>query len=263
MAQPQGPSFIPKRSPVVRRRKKSPRRLYVFSVVAYTLIFGSVLTAAGVFLFKLQIEVQMVEQQRALSEAVNSFSNSDLAAVKEFERRLWLTYDRMDHHYALSKVFFFLEESTAATVEFKDMTIFRMDDEWIEIQGTLVTDTLNSVIFQRDLLGATGSSGEQLVEALDLTSVSLISPEEPQPGVAQTADAIPPSGLVQFNMVLVLNKEAIEYTGLSSLTTTFSPEPAAVFEPEVEEEEDQVGDAEPVVEESGADSFFGGNNSGL
>ncbi|MEM9336377.1 MAG: hypothetical protein AAGA35_00790 [Patescibacteria group bacterium] len=150
MADGPGASFIPTRNPVKRSRKKNVSRVYVFSYVAYVLIFAAVLSAAGVFIYKLQLQASLVEKQKSLSTLIDSFSQSDLEMVKEFEHRLNFAGDRMDNHLATSQIFRLLEEAVVASVEIKDIQVTRDGDEEINVTASVVTDTYNSTIFQRD-----------------------------------------------------------------------------------------------------------------
>lgn len=204
-----GPSFIPKRTPT-KQARRGPRRMYVFSYIAFILMFGAILTAAAVFIYKLQIEAQMVDRQKTLSDAVNKFDQADLEMVKEFEQRLHFANDRMQHHYSLSRLLTFFETVTAASVQLNGLDITRVGDQTFEIDGGVTTDSFNSTIFQRNLL-----KNEAITQSAFVEGAKLTQPLEQGilPGQSllgnRTADT------VDFELTMQLDPSFVAYEGLS------------------------------------------------
>ena len=230
----QGPSFIPKRTPTKHKRVRGPRRMYVFSIIAYILIFGAVLTAAGVFIYKLQVEAQMVERQKTLAEAVDNFSQSDLEMVKEFEQRLHFANQRMRHHYAETRLLNFFERVTAEPVQIDQLAVVRVDDELFEVNGTVVTNTFNSTIFQREVM-----ADESLVNAVFTESAKLTNLEGDDSD--RSAPTVSPSNTdeaetVEFNLLMQLDAEAFHYEGVT--VPSFESDEAASEEQSDAEVED-------------------------
>lgn len=199
------PSFIPKRNPSQPSKTKAPRRVYLFSYVAYILIFGAVVSAGAVFVYKLKMEATVLERQRELTTQVDSFSTADLERVKEFERRLAYATARMNNHYSMARLLTSIESMTAATVQFKEVEVEREGDSTMVLSGHVLTDSLNSAIFQRDITKNKAVVSARFVEDVELASEEQLT--SPLPVSDSTA--------VDFVLVLELDLSELTYQGVA------------------------------------------------
>jgi hypothetical protein len=151
MPDPSNSSFIPKRGPAKKSRTATTKRVYLFAVISFVLMFSAVLGSGGVYFYKGTVQESLKTEVTLLNEQINTFSDLNMQRVLEFNRRLEQAQSRLDAGISIPSLFTALEESTARTVKIKSLEITRENDERLTVEGELETSTFDSTIFQRRL----------------------------------------------------------------------------------------------------------------
>ncbi len=144
-------SFIPKQGPAKRSRQVVSRQVHVLTIVSYILFFGSLVAAAGVFLYDRHINNQLRNEVVALDAAIANFSNDKMEQVKAFNTRLEYAQNRIANSVSAVSIFESLEDSTAQAVAIQSLKLTRVEDQKFLIEANINTDTFDSALFQRGL----------------------------------------------------------------------------------------------------------------
>ena len=151
MPDPSNSSFIPKRGPAKKSRTAVTKRVYVFTVISYVLLFSALLGSGGVYFYKGTVEESLKKEISQLNTEISTFNESNMQRVLDFNRRLEQAQSRLAVAISIPSLFSALEESTAQTVRINSLAIERESDERLLVEGELETDTFDSALFQRRL----------------------------------------------------------------------------------------------------------------
>lgn len=157
MSEQSGTSFIPKRSPQKRTRSSSSRQVYVFTLISYTLIFAALLASLGVYVYLRVLERNEIAAASNLDTAIDSFNVSDMERVYEKDRRLRMATGRVDNLASVTSILSALEEATAKSVQFEDLSLIRDRDNSFKLEANIVTDNFDSALFQRGIYERQGA----------------------------------------------------------------------------------------------------------
>jgi hypothetical protein len=151
MPDPSNNSFIPKRGPTPRgKHGPASRRVYIFTIVSYIILFATILASGGVFFYTSYITQERNLKVSELNKAINSFSEAGMNEVLAFDARLQQASDRLNSSVSVLAMFKALEESTINTVEIQSLEMKRQaDDEYI-LTASIQADSFDATIFQRD-----------------------------------------------------------------------------------------------------------------
>lgn len=116
-------SFIPRESGMTPTRVRRTRVFHVFGFIATAVLVGSLLSAGGVYFLKRTAEKSFSEAQLALQKQKDLFKESDVAEVREFDRRLQAARLLIDNHISPLRVFEALERSTKQRIQFSGLTL--------------------------------------------------------------------------------------------------------------------------------------------
>lgn len=144
-------SFIPKRGPARRRSARSKGQVFIFSIITYSLLFASLLAAAGTFLYKNYLESQIAEEVTALNESMATFRVADLLEVREFEHTLKQATDRINNLASVVAVLDTVDKATVGPVQLESLTIERAADDRFMLSGSVLTTSLDAAMFQRKI----------------------------------------------------------------------------------------------------------------
>ncbi len=192
-------SFIPKRGPATRSRSTVSRQVYVFTIVSYVLMFATLLSVGGVYLYSKLLDQQLNDEIAKLNTAINSFSESDMQEVLEFDNRLQQASGRLNNSVSMVSVFGALEAATVNTVKIASLSLEREQDEKFILEANIETDSFDSTLFQRDIY-----QQNQAVDAVtfsDVNSVQAADGEEGQylvPIISFTAEIEVPLAAVPY-----------------------------------------------------------------
>lgn len=180
MPDTQQSSFIPKRGPVRQIKRASTRQVYLITVLSYVSVFAALFAAAGVFIFSQIVSKQLQEEIIAFNTAAKSFNEADLFRLVDLESRLLQTNFILAQQYSMPGVLEALEKSMLRSVRAESLNISLESDEVANsnspttevapavflADATFRTDTLDSVIFQRDTYGGVSDIEATVVEEL-------------------------------------------------------------------------------------------------
>lgn len=150
MPDPSNNSFIPKRGPVARSKSNAPsRRVYVFTLISYVLLFATLLATAGMYLYLRQLDKQLDKEIIAFNNEINSFSEEKMQEVLVFDDRLQQAGTRLNHSISVTAIFKAIEAATIDTVLVESLSLERVADEKYVLTAAIKTDNFDSTIFQR------------------------------------------------------------------------------------------------------------------
>jgi len=206
MENSQGTSFIPK-SPVKGTVKpRGVRRVYILTYVTYVLFFGTLLATAGVFMYGLTIDAQLVSEKERLSVERDSFNQADLEKVRELESRMDTAFSILDRHVSLHSVFKALEVVTLRPVQLYGFEYTKDLNNSLNLTLLARTKNFNNALFQREIL-----SGNAILNGATISDIKYTG-SEPEDGLPAASEE------VQFTITKKLSVGDIPYTG-SSVTS--------------------------------------------
>lgn len=144
-------SFIPKKVPATRTTvRRSRRRLSVISLIATVVLVASVVLAGGTFFYRDYVSGRLVEQKNALAAERERFSESDIASVRELDRRIEAAKYRIDNHLSISSVLRAIELNTKQSVQFTTFNLERRPSGNLTITVSGVTSDFEKVALQAE-----------------------------------------------------------------------------------------------------------------
>lgn len=181
-------SFIPKRGPVKQVRRAVKKQIYLLTLIAYIAFFASVIAAGAVFVYQQYVQSQLAAAVLEFNNTANSFSESDLRRVTLLESRMRQAQFAIARQFSVAKLLERIELSTAVSSQINNLTITRIqtsaadlfngagaqvptiepgEAQFFSVEADLVTNSYDSVIFQRDTFAALED-----VPVLSVTNVS-------------------------------------------------------------------------------------------
>lgn len=145
-----GTSFIPKNANRVRRPRVS-KRIYIFSYISYVFFFGTLLAVVGTYLYSVQMRNALTEQREVLAAERAKFNESDIAQIRELEKRILLAERLLNESSAPSRIFSAIESVIVDTMHLNELNYVREDDNSYTLTFVGAVDTFDSAMFQRDL----------------------------------------------------------------------------------------------------------------
>jgi hypothetical protein len=159
-------SFIPKRGASKRKQTGGSRQIYIFTYISYILMFATLLSSGGVYLYQQYINNQLDIAVEALNSEIGSFSQADMERVTQFNLRLAQAQDRLENSMSVTAVFEALQAATIDTVQINSLAMEREDDDRIVIEAMIQTDSFDSTIFQRGVFLRNG-----IIQDVEITDV--------------------------------------------------------------------------------------------
>ncbi len=163
-------SFIPKRNTGSRPKGVHRYHFFILPIISYTMFIAAPLASAALFIYQIRVDSQFKTAVAALELQIKDFNDVDLTRVIEFDDRLKLSKQLVSSHVSLISLLAILENATADTVRFSNLSITRKDEKTLLAKGTLVTSALDGALFQR----ATYSTATQIAQA-KLSGITLVS----------------------------------------------------------------------------------------
>lgn len=151
---PSSSSFIPKRTTGTKIRQKRTRNFFLLSIISYACLIAAPTASAAVYVYQLYTDRQFDQIVTKLDEAIGGFSEAEMARVLEFDRRLKLAQQLVDTHVSVVKAFTALEQTTAQNAGFKTLSIKRLDEGTLTLEGELLADNFDTALFQRGTYNA-------------------------------------------------------------------------------------------------------------
>lgn len=239
MPDPSNNSFIPKRGPASHsKRGTGSRRVYIFSIISYVLMFATLLAAGGMFMYTKVLDKQLNEEVAALNTEIGSFSKANMQKVLDFNERLEQASSRLNTSVSMVSIFRALEAATIDTVMIDDLVMQRDKDDKYILTASIYTDSFDSTIFQRGEF-----QRNQTITSVVLSSVNAAAGGAAKENVETTGT----DPLVTFSATLEIPVSAVPYDpSVQSSVPTFIGPP--VTDLEIPEEEDESPEAVSDVE---------------
>lgn len=153
MAEASSTSFIPKNANKVRKPRTS-KRIYIFSYISYVFFFGTLLAVLGVYVYSAQVKNELEAQKQQLASERSAFSEGDIAAVRDLEKRMTLAEQLLEESTAPSRIFNSIETVIADTIHLIDFKYERLANNDFILTFSAAADTFDAGIFQRELIRA-------------------------------------------------------------------------------------------------------------
>lgn len=163
-------SFIPKRSTGSKPHGVRRYNFFILPIISYTMFIAAPLASAALFIYQIRVDSQFKTAVAGLEEQIDGFKTLDSDRVIEFDDRLQLTKQLVSSHVSLISLLTILENATAETVQFKNLSIARKDDKSVSVKGSLVTSALDGALFQRVTYTAA-----TLITESELSNVALVT----------------------------------------------------------------------------------------
>lgn len=186
-------SFIPKRGASKRKQIGGSRKIYIFSYVSYILMFATLLSAGGVFLYAQYVNSQLDVEIEALNSEIGSFSQADMDRVTRFDLRLIQAQNRLENSVSIASVFEALQAATIDTVQIESLEMKREGDDKFVINAIVQTDTFDSTIFQRGVFLRNNT-----IQEVDISEVRNILLTD----VDETGKGVPGKSAISFQALL-------------------------------------------------------------
>lgn len=230
MPDPSNNSFIPKRGPAKRQRLPASRQVYAFTIVSYVLMFATLLATGSVYLFGKYVDKKLQDEISLLNVEINSFSETDMKRVTDFDSRLIQASNRLENTVSIVSVFDALERATIDTVQLDSLSLVREDDEKFVLDSSIVTDSFDSAIFQRGVF-----QRNSVIEGVVINNVKTVDTK---------TDG---KSLVTFNASIEVPLASVPYKvnhDISSEPMTIVKEPITSVGSTTEEEQGEIIDNE-------------------
>lgn len=224
-------SFIPKQGTAKRRVVNSPRRVYVFTVVSYVVLFATLLAAGLVFLYHTYVNHQLEKETIAFNQAIASFDDTKLQQVLAFDGRLQQAKGRLDTSVSFVSILQVLADTAVETTQIDKVSIKREDDTNYLLTASVGADSFDSTLFQRRMYDQAN-----LVSDVQVGSVEAAVSDTEAGDESDTAKVAP----IIFEAKLTIPLSGVLYTGVvapagndappvfeASTTTGTSSEPSA------------------------------------
>jgi len=166
-------SFIPKQGTAKKKQVGGARQIYVFSYISYILMFATLLSSGGVYLYAQYVDTQLKTEIEALNSEIGSFSQADMERVTQFNERLTQAQDRLENSISVVSVFEALQAATIDTVQVESLQMERQDDDKVLMNTTIQTDSFDSTIFQRSIL-----LGDQTIQGVEISQLQTALPTQ-------------------------------------------------------------------------------------
>ena len=156
-------SFIPKRGAARAKRKKPARRIFVFTLVAYSLIFASLLASGASYLYLNYTTSLLQEEVSTLNSEINTFSISDLSVVSEFDLTLQRANNRLNNTASVATLLEAVDSAIAQPVQIESLDVERVGDQDMLVTAQVTAQSFDSTLFQRGLLNDTDRLFDEVV----------------------------------------------------------------------------------------------------
>lgn len=200
----------------IPKKVRSRRSFSILTLVVRILFIAALLSAAGLFGYKIYLERDLVAQKEALTAASMRFNQTELDSVTAFDNKLQVAVDLLDVHVAPSKIFTALEETTKSSIQYTGFNYARGIDGSAVVTIDGVTNKLGSVALQE-----AAYAENDLLDGVTITEVTLGTSDE--------------GGGVEFSIVARLSGGDFAYENIAPLVETVPAANASSTESTAEE----------------------------
>lgn len=203
-------SFIPKRSAGNKPRTVRRYNFFILSIVSYAVFIAAPLASVALFIYHIRTESQFKASVTNLEAQIKTFNDQDLSRVVAFDERLALSQQLVDSHVSIVTLLSILENNTADTVQFKDLSITRKDAHTLVVDAQLETGALDGALFQR----STYNNASALIQKADLSGVTLMTAPAANDSKISASTATEEKGAVALKAEFTFDADKILYAPL-------------------------------------------------
>lgn len=212
-------SFIPKQSSKrPKRRRPSTKRIFVFAIVAYSLVFAALIASGGSFLYKNYSTGLLEDEVAALDVEIETFQVGQLAMVSETDRTLKRATKRFNHNASIATVLDVIDSATAQPIQFISLDIERVGDEHLTLVANVTAASFDAALFQRQLLNDEPRLFSQVV--VEDVTVAVVTEESAQGTISSLNDKS-----VTFTVTMQVPIDAIAATSVGAAANTVGAVP--------------------------------------
>lgn len=169
-------SFIPRKAVAV------PNTPYVksggpslLSLIGFFIFIGALLSAGGVYVWKVQTNRIIESQIASLKKARDEFDADTIAAATRLNDRINAVKNLLNSHKAPSQIFEVLQKVTLETVRLRNLTYLTEADGTVTIKASGSARGFESVVLQSDQLGLTGLFKDVLFSEVQSAGPNLVT----------------------------------------------------------------------------------------
>lgn len=222
MSEQSSSSFIPKKPVRGSSRPRPVKRVYLISIVSSVLFVAALLASGGLFIYTISLEQELTSEQQRLNQQRETFSQSDLQRVLEFEARLQAANQLLNQQVYIPTLFRALEDTVLQSTVYRGLEYEKEGPNRINVTLETTNPTFDGVLFQREVFASNPT-----LQGVSITDVSFTSIDNNQQQ-QQTADV---ANEVQFTIEHDLNNTLLERsqttntqsTEVNSVTNTTEP----------------------------------------
>lgn len=193
-------------------RRVVARQVYIFNIVSYVLLVGTLIAVATVYLYGRYTQNALATAIVDYNTAIAGFDQTALDEVIEFDERLRHTTELIGGAPAITAALAVVESATIDTVQFIDLTLTYTGQNELKLVATIKTDTFDSVLFQRQMY----ESSEQIKTVkLEEVAIEFIQPDEEENTRGGTT--------VGFTATFTIDGEALTATSTAPIVPTTTP----------------------------------------
>lgn len=183
----QNTSFIPKHTANKIERRNAPRQFFLGTILVRILFFSVLIATAATFFYERKLSTELANQVMAFEEATKSFEVDEerVQMVLAMDQRLKLAAERLNNSVSIVSLLRAIEEASIATVQIEKLDFIRESDDKITLEASILTDTFDSVIFQRSIL-----EKNEVLKSADIADVTIKDSTDLQKEGAQKKKAI-------------------------------------------------------------------------
>lgn len=170
-------SFIPKK-PITEEKPVHARAVGVSTVVGIVVFFASLVSAGGVYAYKVVLEKQKTEKSASLDIAKGAFEPELISKLQSTDKRLTAANDILSKHISVTPVFDSLQALTLKGIRFNkfNYTVDSQNSSKIGVKISGIALNYETIAIQADVFGTKNKYIQDIVFSnLNLDEKSLVS----------------------------------------------------------------------------------------
>ncbi len=169
-------SFIPRKAVAVANtpyvKSGGPG---ILTIIGLFVFFGAILSAGGVYLWKIQTQRTIESQIASLKKSRDEFDQKTLAAATRLNERIIAVKNLLDNHKSPSQIFSVIEEKVLKNVRLRNLTYSTDVDGTVKIKSSGSAAGFEAVVLQSDELGETGLFKDVLFSEVQTAAQGLVT----------------------------------------------------------------------------------------